>query len=154
MIVKTKNEQETTKLGYVLGSLMKNNTAVYLYGEMASGKTQLSRGIADYFNMLNDFSSPTYTIINEYKNNGDVLYHMDAYRLESIEELEYVGFFDIYKENKIIIEWPEVIEDILEKTGVEIKIKIDEDDFNSREIEINAYEDSKEIVRKLEDIYE
>ncbi len=97
MNIITKNDIETTKLGENIGKLLKDNTTVYLIGEMASGKTQLSKGIAKSLGLLGEFSSPTYTIINEYKDDKNLLYHMDAYRIEDISELDYIGFYDIYK---------------------------------------------------------
>lgn len=155
MNIITKNDIETTKLGENIGKLLKDNTTVYLIGEMASGKTQLSKGIAKSLGLLAEFSSPTYTIINEYKDDDNLLYHMDAYRIEDISELDYIGFYDIYKKNKMIIEWADIIMDELDNNGIIINIDKSEEDFNKRLIKIEALDDkSKEIVDKLEEMYE
>ena len=154
MRIITRNDIETTSLGKEIGKLLKNNTSVYLIGEMASGKTQLSKGIAESLGLLNKFSSPTYTIINEYKNEFDTLYHMDAYRIEDISELDYIGFYDIYKNEKMIIEWADMIMSELDETGIIVDIKKDEQDFNKRVIDIKAFDDSIDIMKKLEEIYE
>lgn len=154
MRVITKNDKETFFLGKDIGKLLKNNTSIYLIGEMASGKTQLSKGIADAFGLFSSFSSPTYTIINEYKNEDNTLYHMDAYRIEDISELDYIGFYDIYKNETMIIEWADIITSELEDTGIVINIKKDKKDFNKRIIDITAYPDSTYIIKKLEEIYE
>ncbi|MCR2032204.1 tRNA (adenosine(37)-N6)-threonylcarbamoyltransferase complex ATPase subunit type 1 TsaE [Anaerofustis stercorihominis] len=154
MRIITRNDMETTSLGKEIGKLLKNNTSVYLIGEMASGKTQLSKGIAESLGLLNKFSSPTYTIINEYKNEFDTLYHMDAYRIEDISELDYIGFYDIYKNEKMIIEWADMIMSELDETGIIVDINKDEQDFNKRVIDIKAFDDSIDIMKKLEEIYE
>ncbi|WP_294464462.1 tRNA (adenosine(37)-N6)-threonylcarbamoyltransferase complex ATPase subunit type 1 TsaE [uncultured Anaerofustis sp.] len=154
MRIITRNDIETTSLGKEIGKLLKNNTSVYLIGEMASGKTQLSKGIAESLGLLNKFSSPTYTIINEYKNEFDTLYHMDAYRIEDISELDYIGFYDIYKNEKMIIEWADMIMSKLDETGIIVDINKDEQDFNKRVIDIKAFDDSIDIMKKLEEIYE
>ncbi len=155
MNIITKNDIETTKLGENIGKLLKDNTTVYLIGEMASGKTQLSKGIAKSLGLLGEFSSPTYTIINEYKDDKNLLYHMDAYRIEDISELDYIGFYDIYQKNKMIIEWADIIMDELDNNGIIINIDKSEEDFNKRVIKIEALDDkSKEIVDKLEEMYE
>ena len=154
MRIITRNDMETTSLGKEIGRLLKNNTSVYLIGEMASGKTQLSKGIAESLGLLDKFSSPTYTIINEYRNDHDTLYHMDAYRIEDISELDYIGFYDIYKNEKMIIEWADMIMSELDETGIIVDIKKDEQDFNKRVIDIKAFDDSIYIIKKLEEIYE
>ena len=154
MRIITRNDMETTSLGKEIGKLLKNNTSVYLIGEMASGKTQLSKGIAESLGLLNKFSSPTYTIINEYKNEFNTLYHMDAYRIEDISELDYIGFYDIYKNEKMIIEWADMIMSELDETGIIIEIKKDEEDFDKRIIDVKAFDDSIDIMKKLEEIYE
>lgn len=154
MRIITRNDMETTSLGKEIGKLLKNNTSVYLIGEMASGKTQLSKGIAESLGLLNKFSSPTYTIINEYKNEFDTLYHMDAYRIEDISELDYIGFYDIYKNEKMIIEWADMIMSEIDETGIIVDINKDEQDFNKRVIDIKAFDDSIDIMKKLEEIYE
>lgn len=154
MRIITRNDMETTSLGKEIGRLLKNNTSVYLIGEMASGKTQLSKGIAESLGLLDKFSSPTYTIINEYRNDYDTLYHMDAYRIEDISELDYIGFYDIYKNEKMIIEWADMIMSELDETGIIVDIKKDEQDFNKRVIDIKAFDDSVDIIKKLEEIYE
>ncbi|MGN8914416.1 tRNA (adenosine(37)-N6)-threonylcarbamoyltransferase complex ATPase subunit type 1 TsaE [Anaerofustis butyriciformans] len=150
----TKNDIETTKLGENIGKLLKDNTIVYLIGEMASGKTQLSKGIAQSLGLISEFSSPTYTIINEYKDGNNVLYHMDAYRIEDISELDYIGFYDIYKKNKMIIEWADMIMDELDNSGIIVNIEKSTNDFNERNINIKALdEESKDIIDKLEEMY-
>ncbi|MCQ4796330.1 tRNA (adenosine(37)-N6)-threonylcarbamoyltransferase complex ATPase subunit type 1 TsaE [Anaerofustis stercorihominis] len=154
MRIITRNDMETTSLGKEIGRLLKNNTSVYLIGEMASGKTQFSKGIAESLGLLDKFSSPTYTIINEYRNDHDTLYHMDVYRIEDISELDYIGFYDIYKNEKMIIEWADMIMSELDETGIIVDIRKDEQDFNKRVIDIKAFDDSIDIIKKLEEIYE
>jgi len=154
MEIITKNDMETIRLGEHIGSLLKQNTSVYLIGEMASGKTQLSKGIAESMGLISQFSSPTYTIINEYKNDISTLYHMDAYRLEDVSELDYIGFYDVYKHEKMIIEWADMIMSELDDSGLLVEIRKDDNDFDKRFINIKAFDDSIDILNKLEEIYE
>lgn len=155
MKIITKSDIETIALGKHIGALLNNNTAVYLIGDMASGKTQLSRGVAESLGLLEEFSSPTYTIINEYKNDRDVLYHMDAYRIEDISELDYIGFYDIYKNEKIIIEWADMIMSELENFGLWVEIKKSDSDFNLRHITVKSFDKQTDLIlKKLEEMYE
>lgn len=154
MDIITNNDNQTTLLGQRIGELMEENTTVYLIGQMASGKTQFSKGVAKALGLIGEFSSPTYTIINEYKNEENTLYHMDAYRIEDLSELDYIGFFDIYKKNKMVIEWADMIMDCLDNEGIVVEINISSEDFNKREIHIKALDKkSKKILDKLEEMY-
>lgn len=155
MEIITKSDIETIALGKHIGALLKGNTAVCLIGDMASGKTQLSRGIAESLSLSEEFSSPTYTIINEYKNDRDVLYHMDAYRIEDIGELDYIGFYDIYRNEKIIIEWADMIMSELGNFGLWVYIKKSDSDFNIRHITVKSFDKQTDLIlEKLEEIYE
>lgn len=155
MIIKTNSSLETTLLGENFGKLLYRSVPVYLDGEMASGKTQFTKGIAKAFGLMEHFSSPTYTIINKYENETNILYHMDAYRIEDITELDYIGFYDIYKKDTIIIEWAQIIKDELDNIGIYIKIEKDKDDFNKRTFYFEGYDEkSKDILNKLEKQYE
>lgn len=154
MKITTYCAEQTMKLGETLAGIMENSTCIYLIGEMASGKTQFTRGIARGLGLESQVCSPTFAIINTYDDGSSKLYHMDAYRLDDPEELDYIGFFDIYRNEKIVIEWADIIWDSLYDTGIAVNILPDEKELDTRHIEIKAYPDSMHILKKLEEIYE
>lgn len=108
MEIITKSEQETFIFGKHLGEFLKKPFVVELNGDMAAGKTHLAKGVCAFFGVEREFSSPTYAIINKYPYD---IYHMDAYRIEDIEEIEYTGLYDIIDEGIILIEWAELIKE-------------------------------------------
>ena len=92
-----------------------NYKIVLISGEMGAGKTTLIKQILLGLNVIDNISSPTFSIINEYKTKStDLIYHMDLYRISRIEELEEIGFFEYLESgNLCFIEWGEIIENII-----------------------------------------
>jgi len=92
-----------------------NHKIVLISGEMGAGKTTLIKQILLGLNVIDNISSPTFSIINEYKTKSkDVIYHMDLYRINKIEELEEIGFFEYLESgNLCFIEWGEIIENLI-----------------------------------------
>lgn len=106
-------------------------------GEMGAGKTTLIKSICKNLGVIDEVSSPTFSIVNEYKTvNGKTVYHFDFYRIKSIEEVYDMGVEDYFSSGNIcLIEWPEKIKEILEN---EIALQIFINLKNSqRFIEIN-----------------
>ena len=111
-----------------------NHKIILISGEMGAGKTTLIKQILIGLNVNDNISSPTFSIINEYTTKSkDLVYHMDLYRINKIEELEEIGFFEYLESgNLCFIEWGDIIEDII---GVNYnKFKLTESD-NLRIIE-------------------
>lgn len=120
------SEQETYNIAYELAKSIQGNSVICLNGEMGAGKTVFVRGFAKYFNIL-ETSSPTFTIVNEYKGDRDI-YHFDVYRLADEDEFYDIGGEEYFEKGICIIEWSKIIEDALPKDRIEINIeKIDED---------------------------
>ena len=92
-----------------------NHKIILISGEMGAGKTTLIKQILIGLNVIDNISSPTFSIINEYKTKStDLIYHMDLYRINKIEELEEIGFFEYLESgNLCFIEWGDIIEDII-----------------------------------------
>ena len=92
-----------------------NHKIVLISGEMGAGKTTLIKQILLGLNVIDNISSPTFSIINEYKTKStDLIYHMDLYRISRIEELEEIGFFEYLESgNLCFIEWGEIIENMI-----------------------------------------
>lgn len=125
---------DTTDLSYEFAKYLKHSDIVVLNGELGSGKTVFMQGIAKYFGIENEVSSPTFTIVNEYITKDVNIYHFDVYRLN--DEYQFMDTIGTeYFENGIsIIEWGNIIKNILPKNTIYIDItKIDE---NSRKIYI------------------
>lgn len=103
-----------------------NNHKIWTFeGEMGAGKTTLIKAICKTLGVIDEVSSPTFSLVNEYKtNDGKTIYHFDFYRIKNIEEVFDIGYEDyFYNGNICLIEWPEKIDELL-KDGDVFKIKI------------------------------
>ena len=127
------SEQETYEIARNLAGQITDNIVICLNGEMGSGKTVFVRGFASFFN-ITDTSSPTFTIVNEYKGDKDI-YHFDVYRLADEEEFYDIGGEEYFEKGICIIEWSKIIEDVLPKNRIEITIE--KIDVNQRKILVN-----------------
>ena len=129
MIYISNSEQETYEIARNLASQITDNVVICLNGEMGAGKTVFVRGFASYFNII-DTSSPTFTIVNEYKGAKDV-YHFDVYRLADEDEFYDIGGEEYFEKGICIIEWSKIIEDALPKNRIEVTIeKVDNNKRN------------------------
>lgn len=112
------------------------NMVICLNGELGSGKTVFTKAFAKSLGITDDVTSPTFNIIKEYSNGELPLYHMDVYRLDgNVNELGIEEYFD--KDGVTIIEWADMISDILPNERLDIRIKII--DENSRVLIIKPY---------------
>ena len=104
----TASEEETERVGELLGRSLRPGTVVLLYGELGAGKTALVRGLARALGAPTDsVSSPTFTLIQEYPGAGVTLYHVDLYRLSS-REVDELGLEELVSGDGIVaIEWAE-----------------------------------------------
>lgn len=132
MIYISNSEEETYKIAYDLAQKINDNVVICLNGEMGAGKTVFVRGFAKFFNIM-DTSSPTFTIVNEYKGDKDI-YHFDVYRLSDEDEFYDIGGEEYFEKGICIIEWSKIITDALPKNRIEINIKKIDD--NIREIQV------------------
>ena len=130
--------QDTFSLGQRIASFLAAGSVVALRGELGSGKTHLVKGIAKELGITETVTSPTYTIINEYKCSP-VLYHIDAYRLVNDEDFENSGGVEVINSGGIsLIEWSERIPKSLPNEAITVIIKITGP--CSRLIQINGIE--------------
>ena len=121
--IESESIEETKKLGEAIADSIVFGDVILLDGEMASGKTALSRCI---FSRLgySGVSSPTFTIINQYGRGETVSYHADAYRLNDEEDFTAAGFDECTDGELTVIEWAEKIGRVRENDEIHIEIKI------------------------------
>jgi tRNA threonylcarbamoyladenosine biosynthesis protein TsaE len=135
---KTNSPEETIELGRKLGSQLKGGEIIALCGPLGSGKTHLIKGIAAGLGAEDStiVNSPTFVIVNEYTGRLDI-YHIDAYRLNSISEFEMLGFDDFcYPHSVVLIEWADKIESAIGMINY-ISIDIQHIGQNTRKIIIS-----------------
>ena len=96
-------------------------------GEMGAGKTTLIKSICDHFGVMDTVSSPSFSIVNEYRaESGKAIYHFDFYRLKNQEEAMDIGVEEYFDSGNVcLLEWPEKIPDLLPENCLTIEIKID-----------------------------
>ena len=132
----TNSEQETKNIAREIASKVDKNAVIVLTGELGAGKTKFTEGFLSYFGLENEISSPTFTIVNEYKNDKVTIYHFDVYRLSDIDEFYAIGGEEYFSKGICIIEWGEIIEEVLPKKCIRVNIRKDEEEFDKRIIEI------------------
>ena len=135
----TNSEQETYYIGQRLGAMLKKGSIVCICGDLGTGKTVLVRGIANALDINDYITSPTFTIVNEY--NGKInLNHFDVYRVYDPDELYDIGFEEyIYSDSVSVIEWADLIQDIIPSDALWINIDKNESNFNQRIITIRKW---------------
>ena len=140
MIYTTNNTDETKKIGYDLARELDkqgDKKFIALRGEMGVGKTAFTSGLASYFG-INAVKSPTYTVMNEYRGSGQVIYHFDMYRITDGDDLYSIGYYDYIDSGAYcIVEWSENIEEYLPSEIVTVTIERVPDLPDSRRITIN-----------------
>ena len=127
----TKSAEETIALGRELASSLAPPKIVVLRGDLGAGKTTLVKGIVQGFNAAEeeDVTSPTFTLIHEYRGPETTVYHIDLYRVDTQRELETLGLDDLMTENSVLlIEWGEKFARFVRERDVEIAIERVSDD--------------------------
>lgn len=135
----SKSYLDTEKLGIEFSKIVSKGTIVLLNGDLGSGKTTFAKGVLRGLNYAEEVTSPTYTLINEYNADHDVI-HIDCYREKNINRWLNIGLIDYFTtENILFIEWPRNIRDILFSRSVislNFEIKgLDERLISMKEIE-------------------
>ena len=139
----TTSENETIEFGKKVAKQLKKGDIIILSGELGSGKTKFTEGILSYFDLQNEISSPTFTIVNEYITPNLNIYHFDIYRLADIDEFEARGGEEYFENGACIIEWGEMIESILPNDYIKIQFSRDFNEENKRKIEISFFGNAK-----------
>jgi tRNA threonylcarbamoyladenosine biosynthesis protein TsaE len=125
--IRTFSEEETINAGRNIGKFLNKGDIVCITGDLGTGKTVLTNGIARSLGIEEHITSPTFTIVNEYE--ADIsLYHFDVYRISDPEEMFEIGFEEyLHKGGIVIIEWADLIKEIIPEENIWVKIKKDLD---------------------------
>lgn len=122
-IIKINNEDETRSFAIDLASNLKKGSVIALIGDLGTGKTALSKYIAEGLGISEMVTSPTFTIVQEYHSGRLPLYHFDVYRINDIEEMYELGYEEyFYGEGVSIVEWADNIIEIIPKDAILIEI--------------------------------
>ena len=137
MVIETTSAKETFEAGYKLAQSVHPGQIYCLNGDLGVGKTAFVQGLAKGLGIDEPITSPTFTIVNEYSGRLP-LYHFDVYRIGDIEEMDEIGYEDyFYGEGLTMIEWANLIEEILPEHRKEITIEKNlEKGFDYRRITI------------------
>ena len=144
----SKSEQDTINFAENFANQLHKKDIIVLSGDLGSGKTKFVQGILKHFGLENEISSPTFTIVNEYKKNNINIYHFDVYRLEDSSEFYAIGGDEYFENGICLIEWGELIQDALPNEY--IKIDFSRNDLNENERVLNI----KSIGEKYDNIIE
>ena len=142
MITETFSETDTRALGEKLGWEALPGTVYTLTGDLGVGKTVFTQGFAKGLGVTEHVNSPTFTIVQEYEEGRLPFYHFDVYRIGDIEEMDEIGYEDyFYGDGVCLIEWAELIEELIPKKHTAIRIEKDlEKGFDYRKITLEERE--------------
>ena len=137
-VIESFSAKDTEELGYKIGREAKPGEVYTLVGDLGVGKTVFTQGIAKGLEIEESICSPTFTIVQVYEEGRMPFYHFDVYRIGSPDEMDEIGYEDyVYGEGVTLIEWANLIEEILPQKRKEITIEKDlEKGFDYRKITI------------------
>ena len=138
MIIETRSAEETYQLGVEIGKKAIRGQVYTMVGDLGVGKTVFTQGMAHGLEIEEPINSPTFTIVQVYDEGRLPFYHFDVYRIGDISEMDEIGYEDyIYGDGVSLIEWANLIEEILPEKRIAITIEKDlEQGFDYRKITI------------------
>lgn len=144
------NENETKEIAYKLASKLQHGDIIVLSGDLGSGKTKFTEGLLSFWDLEDEISSPTFTIVNEHSKNDTNIFHLDVYRLDDLGEFYAIGGTEYFTNGICVIEWGELLEDILPNNYIKIKFSKDEENENIRHLNFKAYgERLSNVIKEL-----
>lgn len=112
MVICTKNELETRQFAQKVGEHLKPGDVILFTGDMGAGKTAFTKGLADFFEVTDEVTSPTFALVHEYVGRVNI-YHFDLYRIAGFDDLYATGFFDYLDRGGIlVVEWSENVPEL------------------------------------------
>lgn len=122
-----KNEYETKEFGRKLGAEAQAGSVIALIGDLGTGKTTLTKAIAEGLGVKDVITSPTFNIVKQYESGRLPLYHFDVYRIGDIDEMYELGYEEYFYGNGVcVIEWADIIEELIPQDAVIIEIEYGE----------------------------
>lgn len=128
MVMESYSAEETFRLGEMTGAKLKPGAVICLDGDLGAGKTVFVKGVAKGLGITDTVCSPTFTILQEYRDGRMPLYHFDVYRIEDPEEMYEIGFDEyLYGEGVCLIEWAKNVAELIPDGALKITITKDLD---------------------------
>lgn len=139
MIYETHSAGETFELGRSIGEKAQPGTIICLDGDLGTGKTVFTKGVAAGLGVTEPVVSPTFTVVQIYEEGRMPLYHFDVYRIDDPDEMEEIGYREyFYGDGISIIEWSDLIAELIPEEAIRIKITKNTDiGFDYRRIEVS-----------------
>ena len=152
--IESNSPEYTIKIGNNLAKLLSKGDVVVLSGDLGAGKTKFVEGFLHNFGLQDEISSPTFNIINEYISSDNNIYHFDVYRLEDSDEFYAIGGEEYFEKGICLIEWGELISDVLPKDYIHVTINKDSNNEDLRIFEFKVNDDSKyiNVLNKLKSL--
>ena len=127
-VLESYSEEDTFHLGETMGTEASPGTVITLRGNLGVGKTVFTKGFAVGLGITEIVNSPTFTILQIHEGGRLPLYHFDVYRIGDVSEMDEIGFEDyVYGDGVSLIEWAELIQEILPENGISVEIEKDPD---------------------------
>ncbi len=124
--------EQTRRVGFRLGSMLKPGDVLALHGDLGAGKTTFVQGIAQGWGATDEVSSPTFVLVNVYRRpDGALLHHMDAYRIQSALEAEDLDLDEMMRSGALLVEWAERIQSALPQEHLEVQLAYVNDEQRS-----------------------
>jgi tRNA threonylcarbamoyladenosine biosynthesis protein TsaE len=146
----SRSPEQTRHLGMRLGGALQAGDVICLQGDLGAGKTTFVQGIAEGWGSVDAVSSPTFIIVNQYRDAGErQLFHMDAYRLDSAPEAEELDLDEMLARGPLLIEWPERMKQLIppEHLWVELEYMNDEEREMKFKSHGKRYDNLLEVIR-------
>lgn len=138
---------QTRRLGMRLGALLKLGNLICLQGDLGSGKTTFVQGIAAGWGSLDQVSSPTFQLVNEYRRADNTrLFHLDSYRITSVMEAEELDLDAMLTAGSVLIEWPEMMQELLPAERLWVKFSYVDESLR----ELNFFPTGRAYINQLE----
>ena len=126
MLIETHSAEETFEAGRKMGLEVKPGTIICLNGDLGTGKTVFTKGVAAGLGITEPVVSPTFTVVQIYEEGRLPLYHFDVYRIDDPDEMEEIGYRDyFYGDGVAMIEWSDLIGELIPKDAIRVTIEKD-----------------------------
>lgn len=150
MVLETHNSEETYHLGFEMGKQAQPGEILCLLGDLGVGKTVFTQGFAKGLGITEPICSPTFTIVQEYRDGRVPFFHFDVYRISDISEMDEIGYEEYFFSNGVcLIEWGNLIEELLPNETKVITISKNlENGFDYRKVDIQSIQDCRSAIQR------